>query len=110
MSQETEQQQTVALLRRDFELATTGERLSEAELLQLLADEVDHLIERRMEWLLSLMYRMDIDESRVQAAISPLAKEPANVGLARLILERQQQRVRTKQSYKPEDLGEEWEW
>jgi hypothetical protein len=110
MSQESEQQLTLALLRRDFELAPTAEQLSEAELLQLLADEVDHLIERRMEWLLSLMYRMDIDESRVQAAISPLAPEPANIGLARLILERQQQRVHTKQTYKPEDLGEEWDW
>ena len=110
MAQKSERQLTMELLRRDFELAETGASVSEEELLQLLADEVDHLIDQRMEWLLSLMYRMDIDESRVQAAISPLAKEPANIGLARLILERQQQRAHTKQTYKPEDLGEEWEW
>ncbi|RME95792.1 MAG: hypothetical protein D6772_12715 [Bacteroidetes bacterium] len=110
MSEKSAQKLTLQLLQRDFELATTEKILSEEELLQLLADEVDHLIERRMEWLLSLMYRMDIEEARVQAALSPHAAEPANVGLARLILARQQQRVHTKQTYKPEKLGEEWEW
>ena len=56
------------------------------------------------------MYRMDIDERLVEAALLPNAPEPANIGLAKLILARQQARARTKQTYRPEDLGEEWEW
>lgn len=103
-------QLTAELIRRDFELEKTGDELSEDQLFQMLADHIDYLIERRMEWLLSLMYRMDIDEAKVQAALSPMALDPANIGLAKLVLERQKQRVHTKQTYQPEDLGEEWEW
>ncbi len=98
------------LIRRDFDLETTGETITDEELLRLLADQIDWLIERRMEWLLSLMYRMDIDEAKVQFALTPFAPEPANIGLARLVLERQKKRAETKLNYKPEDLGEEWEW
>lgn len=110
MSEHTTQKLTAELIQRDFELEGVDIPLSEAELLQLLADHIDYLIERRMEWLLSLMYRMDIDEHRVQAALLPNAPEAANIGLARLVLQRQQQRAHTKQAYPPEDLGEEWAW
>ncbi|MEM1216403.1 MAG: hypothetical protein AAGJ82_12000, partial [Bacteroidota bacterium] len=84
--------------------------LSEAELFQELADHIDWMMERRMEWLLSLMYRMDIAEAKVDAALQPTAAEPANIALARLVWERQQARARTKAAYKPEDLGAEWDW
>ena len=83
-----------AMLYRDFELA----------------HHVAYLMERRMEWLLSLMYRMDIDEQQVEAVLLPSATEPANLALAKLILARQQARARTKQQYRPDDLGKEWEW
>jgi len=110
MQEKNTTQLTAELIRRDFELEKTEDKLSEEELFQMLADHIDHLIQYRMEWLLSLMYRMDIDEEKVQAALSPIAVEAANIGLARLVLERQKLRVHTKQTYQPEDLGEEWEW
>ena len=98
-----------ALLHRDVELAE-ADYGDEADLLRRLVDHLDYLVDQRMEWLLSLMYRMDIDERRVRAALRPDAAEPANVGLARLILERQKQRLHTKKAYPPEDLGDEWGW
>lgn len=101
--------QLAILLNQDFALSET-DNLTEEDLLRALVDHLDYLIDRRMEWLLSLMYRMDIDEAKVQAALLPTAPEPANIGLARLILERQKRRIYTKQKYRPEDLGEEWEW
>lgn len=110
MSKQNTIQLTAALIGRDFELENIDQQLSEEELFRMLADHIDWLIERRMEWLLSLMYRMDVDEVKVQAALSPNAPEAANVGLARLVLERQKQRVYTKQNYQPQDLGKEWEW
>ena len=101
--------QLALLLSQDFDITQEVES-SEEDLLRMLVDHLDFLIDNRMEWLLSLMYRMDIDEAKVQAALLPTATEPANIGLARLILERQKRRVFTKQHYRPEDLGEEWEW
>ena len=101
--------QLATLLSQDFDITQEVEA-SEEDLLRMLVDHLDFLIDNRMEWLLSLMYRMDIDEAKVQAALLPTTTEPANIGLARLILERQKQRVYTKHHYRPEDLGEEWEW
>lgn len=110
MSKKNTTQLTAELIGRDFELENIDHHLTEEQLFRMLADHIDWLIERRMEWLLSLMYRMDVEEAKVQAALSPDAPEAANIGLARLVLERQKQRVFTKQNYQPQDLGKEWEW
>lgn len=103
-------EQTRELIIRDFEVERTDEEtLSEEELLDLLADRIAWLIEYRMEFLLSLMYRMDVKEARVEQALSPGNPEPANRTLARLVLDRQKERIRTKQQYKQDDL-DGWEW
>ncbi len=101
---------TKKLLARDFELeAIEDDSISEDELLMLLAERMDFLIEKRTEFLFSLMYRLDVDERKVNAALSPAAPEPANIGLARLVLERQKQRAFTKQYYKQDKL-EDMDW
>ena len=97
---------TTELIVRDFDLEPQEESLTEEELLRLLSDVVAEMIERRLEFLLSLMYRLDIDEKKVHFALSPFCEESANIALARLILERQKQRAFTKQYYKQEDLGD----
>ena len=91
MNEEETIRLATAMIYRDFELEPSDKTLSPEEVLRL-------------------MYRMDIDERLVEAALLPNAPEPANIGLAKLILARQQARARTKQTYRPEDLGEEWEW
>lgn len=102
--------ETRELIVRDFEVeAPEEENISEQELFDALADRIAWLIEYRMEFLLSLMYRMDISEAKVNEALSPASPEPANVALARLVLERQKERIRTKQQYKQDDL-EGWGW
>jgi len=98
---------TQAMIIRDFELEPLEETLTEEDLLRLLADQIAYMIDHRLETLLSLMYRLDVDERKVSAALSPLAPEPANTGIARLVLERQKQRAFTKQYYKQET---NWDW
>lgn len=95
---------------KDFEMEKLeGEELSEEELLQVLEQQVAYYIERRLEFLLSSMYRLDINEKLVREALMPSSPVPANVAIAKLILERQKQRVYTKHFYKQpkiEDLEE----
>jgi hypothetical protein len=100
-------QQTAALIARDFELQSTEETLTEEELLRLLAYQVAYMIDHQLEVLLSLMYRLDVDERKVAAALSPLSPEPPNINIARLVLERQKQRIFTRQHYKQET---NWDW
>jgi len=97
-------QQTTALIARDLGLDIKEESMTEEELFNLVINEVAYMIEHRLEYLLSLMYRMDISEQKVSDALSPAAPEPANIGLGRLILERQKQRIYTKIRYKQEKL------
>lgn len=95
---------TAELIVRDFELQPPEQSLTEEELLLMLAGHIAGLIEHRLEYLLSMMYRLDIDERKVDRALSPYSEEPANLALARLVLERQKQRAFTKQHYKQKDL------
>ncbi len=103
---------TVQLVAQEFELAPHAEsEMTEEELLQLLADSIADMIQYRLEYLLSLMYRLDIDERKVSLALSPLAEEPANIGLAKLVIERQKQRAFTKKHYRQREItDEEWEF
>lgn len=99
---------TTDLIRRDFDLAQPeNAELSEAEVIQLLADEVDRLMQHRMERLLSLMYTMDVAEADVNAALHPSSPVPANLALAKLIYARQSRRAYTKATFKPKPLEDE---
>lgn len=92
---------------KDFGLIVPDTEWSEADLLRALADRVDYFMQNRMEELLSLLYRMDVSEADVATALHPNAPEPANVGIARLIIERQVRRAETKRRIKPEPLEDE---
>lgn len=99
--------QTAALIARDFGLDIGTEPMTEQELFEILANEVAYMIEYRIDTLMSLLYRLDVLEPHIQHALSPLAADPPNVGLAKLILERQKQRIITKKKYKQSPLGED---
>lgn len=104
MNQDTEQVRELII--KDFELESVREGLTEEELFDLLANQVAYMIEHQLEMLMSLMYRLDIDESKVDFALSPYSPDPANVAIAKLVLERQKQRVFTKAYYKQKPLDD----
>lgn len=95
------------LVRKDWELEGGADFLSEEDLLDALSNHVAFMIERRLETLLSTLYRMDVSEAKVSKALHPNAEEPANIGIAKLILERQRQRIFTKKYYK-QDKTSDW--
>lgn len=105
-------QQTTALIRGPFELENTPPPATEAELLKLVAERIAELLEKQPEYLMSLLYRLDVPETKIHPVMRPDAPEPANYGLARLVLERQKQRAETKRTVKPKPLEdmEGWEW
>lgn len=105
---------TAQLIARDFGMEKIGEQdITEEELLQLLESQVAYYISHNLDFLLSSLYRLDISEKLVRNALLPSSDVPANVAIAKLILERQKKRVFTKQFYKQgkiEGLGEEWDF
>ena len=101
-----------ALVREPFELTSVEPPVSEEVLLAILAERIGEMLERRPEYLMSLLYRLDVLEEKIHPAMHPMAPEPANIGLARLVLERQKQRAETKRSVKTEPLEDwqDWAW
>ena len=69
------------------------------ELKQALAAKLSKLINEDFEGLLQLLYRIDVDEEKAKEA---LAENPLDKGpyvLAELIIERQMEKVRTREEY-----------
>ena len=102
---------TSALLKGEMEL-DAAQAANEDELLALLAQKVAEMLETQPEYLFSMLYRMDVLEKKIRPVMDPSAPEPANWGLARLILERQKQKLETKRSVKIKPLEDMdgWEW
>jgi hypothetical protein len=105
-------QQTTALIQGPFELKNAAPPANEEELLAMLADRIAEMLETQPEYLMSMLYRLDVLEKKIRPVMHPNAPEPANWGLARLVLERQKQRLETKRNIKTQPLEnmEDWDW
>ncbi|MEO0041817.1 MAG: hypothetical protein RL329_1265 [Bacteroidota bacterium] len=100
-------QPVASLISRDFELATQQPR-DIAAFLAYLADVIAYMLEHQTDKLFGLMYRLDIDEYKIQIVLAPFHPEPPPVGLARLVWERQLERVRTRKTYTSPPVEDEW--
>lgn len=90
---------------KDFGLEIeSNEGMTEEELLSIIANQVAYYMEYDLEFLFSSMYRLDISEQKIKKALSLEAAIPTNIAVAKLILERQKQRVYTKHFYKQEPI------
>ncbi len=103
------QNQSTELIVKDFELEKqTSDEMSEEEFFVLLSKKIAYMIEYQLDMLLSLMYRLDIDEHKINAVLMPNSLVRAEVGLAHLVIERQKQRVASKNRYQSPPIDEEW--
>ncbi|MFM7154910.1 MAG: hypothetical protein ACKOZV_12400 [Bacteroidota bacterium] len=104
-------QKTAHLIEGPFELAAQT-IYSEDDLVAALADRIADMLEKQPEQLMSLLYRLDVLESKIVPVMRPDAPEPANIGLARLVVERQKQRIETKKNTRIDPLEgmDDWKW
>ena len=65
-----------------------------------LIERVDDLLINRRNYLMSLLYRIDVKESLVVAALGDLPPDEIAPHLADLIIERQIEKVRSRRSYR----------
>lgn len=100
---------TTQLILSDFELSVPNEPLSEEGLLDYLSDAIAYMMEHRMDFLMSLLYRLDVAENKIAQAIMPGNEEPAHRALAKAVLERQKLRAATKQAFREQNPSN-WNW
>jgi hypothetical protein len=109
LTDNSHKEEITQLILQDFGLAKSEKPFSEQEILDYLAEAIAYMIEHKMDFLLSLLYRLDVSEQKIAFALMPGNSEPANIALAKLVWERQKQRVATKHAY-PVQNPLNWSW
>ncbi len=86
--------------------------LDEAALLDIFTSRVEEMMRDDLDLLLSSLYRLDVEEYKIQLALRSATVPPAR-GIAALIINRQKERIKTKQAYRKKDSTEkdstDWE-
>lgn len=82
--------------------------LSDDEMLMHIAYRVEKMLKGDPDLLMSYLYRLDVTKKSIDAAMFT-SREPAHVTFAKLIWERQKQRLETRKKYKQDPI-EGWEF
>lgn len=92
------------ILLRNLEISASVEEdagnPSHEELKRLIAGHVRKMLHQNYERLLNLLYRIDVPEAKVAEALSEYPPNEAPEALADMIIERQLQKVITRQQYR----------
>ena len=95
------------------ELATDlADKLSYTEIHAQLSDRMNQLIKSDFEKLVSLLYRIDVSEQKLKSLLQQFPGEDAGNIIASLILERQEQKLKTRKQFSQRDneSDEEEKW
>ncbi|MCS6930028.1 MAG: hypothetical protein NZM43_11130 [Saprospiraceae bacterium] len=106
-------EQALSQVEAIFALGKDGPPLDESAIVALIADRVSELLEEQPGYLMSLLYRLDVLEEKILPVVRGQSEEPIPLALARLIWERQKQRIATRRQVKPlpmDEETEEWRW
>ena len=85
--------------------------IKDKKLFAQLSVYINGLINNDFAYLLSLLYRIDVDEKKIRFLLD--SKPGTNAGelVARLIIERQVEKIKTRNQFKPPtSIPEEEEW
>jgi hypothetical protein len=79
-------------------LAALPENASEEVLADILAQRINQLISNDFSRLLTLLYRIDIDETQLRRLLREHADQDAGLIIAKLILTRQREKAATREA------------
>lgn len=81
------------------------ERISLEELQHQLAGYVNDLIQHHFEQLISLLYRVDVSESKIKMLLQQQHNQDAANIIAALIIERQLEKIKTRRQFNRRDTN-----
>lgn len=86
------------------------ENISAEQLHTELAAYINQLILQNFERLVSLLYRIDVSEAKVKTLLQQNPGDTAGSIIASLIIERQLQKIESRQQFKAGNESEEEKW
>jgi hypothetical protein len=77
-----------------------------------LSEFLNELIQKDFQKLIRLLYRIDISEAKLKQLLQQPSNEDASKIIAELIIERQIQKIKSRQLYRPsnDNFTEEEKW
>lgn len=96
------QKESVDLIVKNFELSKTGipSQITIEELKNILSKKIQLLLEKDVEKLLQILYRVDINENKSKIAFSKKSVSLIALNLAELIIQRQIEKMKTRERYR----------
>jgi hypothetical protein len=91
-----------ALIQQDMGLEIPA-AISLEEIRAILMQHLAHLIDHNYERLVFLLYRIDVDESKMRSVLEQQQGKDAAGLIADLIIERQLQKIKTRQEFSDRD-------
>ncbi len=88
----------VTAINTDLQLQL-GPVITEAELTAALAVHINHLINTNFEKLVNILYRIDVNENKLKELLSRCHEENAAAIIATAILQRQSQKIKSREQY-----------
>jgi hypothetical protein len=102
----------VAVLNDSFEIELK-DNITMDQLKEILAEHVNHLIDRDFNKLVSLLYRIDVNESKLRQLLDENSSYDAGRIIAGLVIERQLQKIKSREQFRTKnqnniDENEKW--
>ncbi|AWW33206.1 hypothetical protein DN752_15120 [Echinicola strongylocentroti] len=91
--------ESVQLLQKDFDLAVPQGELTRERLVELLTPIVGQLLNRDLERLLQICYRIDLGEERLKKLLHEANPETLAIELSEALVDRQLQKVQIRRKY-----------
>ena len=106
-----ENAELINLLNKEMSI-DIAEKISYSELHSQLSTYINTLIKEDFDKLITYLYRIDVNEQKLKSLLQQKPDEDAGNIIATLIIERQQQKIATRQQFKQQDKGftEEEKW
>jgi hypothetical protein len=93
-------QDIIPMLNKELSL-DLSEKLAMDELTEQLTDHINHLINTDFEKLIFYLYRIDVHEEKMKQLLQQQQGENAAQLIAKLIIDRQLQKLASKQNFHP---------
>ena len=78
---------------------------------QILADKINELVNNDFQKLVSILYRVDVSESKLKNLLKENPGTDAGLIIADLMIERQEQKIKSRREYKRnENISDDEKW
>ena len=92
------EQSLVAAINDSMEIELRQD-ISADQLADILAEHINDLIDRNFNKLVNLLYRIDVNESKLRQMLNENSTDAGKI-IARLIIERQLQKIASRESFR----------